>query len=35
VIFCCFSPHDLAVYQTVLQQALPDAPGREHIKNNE
>ena len=35
VIFCSFSRQDLAIYETVLQEALPDAPGREHIKNNE
>lgn len=26
VIFCCFSRQDLAIYETVLQEALPDAP---------
>jgi len=24
VIFCCFSRQDLAIYETVLQEALPD-----------
>lgn len=30
VIFCCFSKHDLAVYQTVLQEGPPSAPGHRH-----
>jgi len=30
VIFCCFSKHGLAVYQTVLQERPPSAPGHRH-----